>query len=268
MIENILFYLSQIPWGVCLILSFFLALVIIYAIRQGVVVNLKDKKVMFFSGRYNEARCKLCEEEISRIIRDVATSTFQISNEKERCRQNLEDLILIKIDLIESKMAEFFNEILNEELNKRNITDSEKRLNLLNINMQLLNLIWLVRKSEVFSLVRQSMIQNNFSHMESVNLRAFSTSKLQFFMAKIEKSKIFPDFSNDPNFIINREILINYLRERMMPIITDATHDIFSQAQQIRRNSEKVIEQITLEINNSSERFKESRNKILEAIEK
>lgn len=268
MIENIIFYISQVPWEIYLIMFCFLTLTIIYAIKQGIVINLKDKKIMFFSGRYSETRCKLCDEEISRIIRDVATSTFQISNEKEKCRQNLEDLILVKIDLIESRMGEFFNEILNEELDKRNIKEPEKRLTLLNINMQLLNLVWLIRKNEVFSLVRQSMIQNNFSHMESVNLRAFSNSKLQFFMAKLEKSKIFPNFSDDPNFVINHEILVNYLRERMMPIITDATHDIFSQAQQIRKNSEKVIEQITLEINNSNERFKETRSRILEAIEK
>jgi hypothetical protein len=139
---------------------------------------------------------------------------------------------------------------------------------LLKLNMQLLNLVWIVKRHEIFSLFRNSICQNHFSDYSALDLRFFSTNKFNLFISKMLKLKAFPDFSDDTNFIIDRDEFINYLKERMFPIMQDIVHNIYFQAQIIRKEHEKTITEITEKINNSAPEFMKKREKILNAIEK
>lgn len=268
MLDSIFLFFSQIDWVKYLMLIIAVFLAICYIVKKGLIIDLKNKRVSFSSSRTSRIRCNLCDEEIVSIVKGVAALSFDINGEGYKCREKLEDLLATEIENIDFRMGSFFTEILEEQLKRQNITDPRMKVILLKLNMQLLNLIWIIKKNEVFSLLRSSVIQNHYTNMEAIDLRNFSKSKFDLFMTKLEKSKIFPDFSDDINFIIDRDEFLFYLKERMLPIILDTTHNIYFQAQQIRQDSQKNINEISKKIDNCGEEFKKKRERIIQAIEK
>ena len=241
---------------------------ICYVVKKGLVIDFKNKKILFSSDRTSRIRCNLCDEEIINIVKNVAAFSFDINSESYKCKEKLEELLEIEIEKINFKMGSFFTEILEEQLKKKNIVDPRMKVILLKLNMQLLDLVWIINKNEFFRLLKSSMIQNHYTNMEAIDLKNFSKTKFDFFMSKFEKSKIFPDFSDDINFIIDKDEFLFYLKERMSSDILSTTNDIYFQAQQIRQNSQEIVNVISKKIDNTGEEFKKKRERIMQAIEK
>ena len=203
--------------------------------------------------------CEICKINVSKLVKDITVICNEMYYMKhvESLNQQLVELnnrLYIEASFINNLHAQ----LVTERIRDTNVSDNDMKTKLFLKNTQVLGYVWGIRKQTVYDFFKASILQNHFKDKSQAELRAFASEKCNVLFARIEESiNLFPDW-DDPEILIDRELYVNKLKDRIAEKINHSAYLLYERCQQIQKEYDKKIQEKQVQIELLTDGFSKS----------